>query len=234
MFERYMSLLPIVIIGALFTFTVVRMLLRRRKASRGEFIRSYMFPPGLLAKLGELHPQLSLKDRQLVARGLRQFFLAYLKSGFQYVAMPSQAVDDLWHAFILYTRDYEAFCEQSFGRFLHHTPAAALGPNRKSNAGVRRVWWYSCLEDNINPRKATRLPLLFALDEKLAIPHGFHYVLDCNGIRRSDSNSTIYCGSDMADNSFDGGTDGFGDNATDSSDAGSGDGGCGGGCGGGD
>ena len=47
------------------------------------------------------------KDSALVSQGLRQFFLAYLMSGKRFVSMPSQIADDLWHEFILYTRDYD-------------------------------------------------------------------------------------------------------------------------------
>lgn len=35
---------------------------------------------------------------------------------------PSRAVDAAWHTFILFTRDYAAFCADSFGRFIHHQP----------------------------------------------------------------------------------------------------------------
>jgi hypothetical protein len=94
---------------------------------RERFIRTYALPSGLLKKLAQRRPGLVLKDQQLVARGLRQFFLAHLKSGRKFVSMPSQVVDDLWHEFILYTRDYDQFCAKAFGKFLHHTPAVALG-----------------------------------------------------------------------------------------------------------
>src|SRR6266545_4848036 len=35
---------------------------------------------------------------------------------------PSEAVDAGWHAFILHTREYAAFCERVAGRFIHHRP----------------------------------------------------------------------------------------------------------------
>ncbi|MFF2367217.1 glycine-rich domain-containing protein [Streptomyces sp. NPDC058122] len=35
---------------------------------------------------------------------------------------PSPLVDDFWHAFLLHTKAYVEFCEQRFGRFLHHQP----------------------------------------------------------------------------------------------------------------
>lgn len=223
-------------------FTSLIILWRRgRTAARAEFIRSYMFPRGLLDKFGLERPELSLKERQLVAHALRQFFLAHLKSGRQFVSMPSQVADDLWHEFILYTRHYDKFCSKAFGRFMHHTPAVVLGADRQNNTGLRRTWWYCCLEENINPKKATRLPLLFSLDKKLNIANGFSYMLDCHGVKRAsaqDNSGTVYCGGDISGSSFDGSTDGFGDSSSifgdSAADSGGGDsGGCGGGCGGG-
>jgi hypothetical protein len=87
---------------------------RQRQARREAYIRDFILPHGLFDKLRARHPHLSLKDCQLVAQGLRQFFLAHLKSGRKYVSMPSQVADDLWHEFILYTRNYEQFCRRAY------------------------------------------------------------------------------------------------------------------------
>lgn len=233
-----MTVVPILVsIVLLIALLVVASRLTR--ARREAFIRSYDFPPGLIDGLGKAHPQLALKDRQLVAHALRQFFLAWLMGGRKPVSMPSQVADDLWHGFILDTRHYEAFCRRAFGAFLHHTPAVVLGSGKASNAGLRRVFWHACLEENINPRKPTRLPLLFALDRKLAIAGGFAYLLDCRPARAaaagSDAGVAVHCATDIGDASVDGTTDGFGDGGGSSGGAGaSGDGGGdgGGGCGG--
>jgi hypothetical protein len=218
------------IVALVLLLVTVEVWRRWREALRADYIRAYMFPPGLFAKLAERRPGLVLKDQQLVARALRQFFLAHLKSGRKFVSMPSQVADDLWHEFILYTRHYQEFCTKAFGRFLHHTPAVALTADKQNNTGLRRVWWHACLEENINPRTPTRLPLLFALDEKLKVEGGFRYVPDCSGVRREGekggSGGTPYCGGDFSSSDFDGSTDGFGDG--DGGDGGS----CGGGCGG--
>src|SRR5215468_3930080 len=134
-----------------------------RTLRRAEFIRTFRWPRGLLERLEKHHAGFQRKDSALVSRGLRQFFLAYLMSGKRYVSMPSQAADDLWHEFILYTREYQNFCQQAFGGFLHHTPAVVLSADRKNNEGLRRVWWQCCREENIDPARPSRLPLLFAL-----------------------------------------------------------------------
>ncbi len=213
---------------------------RLRRLQRDRYIREYAFPDGLLDRLAKRRPEFDLKARVLVSRALRQFFLAYLHSGRRWVSMPSQAADDLWHEFILFTRHYDDFCARGFGRFMHHTPAVVLSADRKGNEGLRRCWWWCCKEENLNPRNPTRLPLLFALDAKLGIGDGFRYTLDCRrrqGERGDGSDATPYCAGDFGDSSFDGGTDGFGDAGADGGGDGSGGdggGGCGGGCGGGD
>jgi hypothetical protein len=220
--------------------TIVAVILFRKwlQLRRAEFIRTYHWPAGLLERL-EKHRGLERKDSALVSRGLRQFFVAYLMSGRRYVSMPSQVADDLWHEFILYTREYDAFCRRAFGGFLHHTPAVVLSEHRKSNEGLRRVWWYCCKYENIDAVNPTRLPLLFALDSKLNIPGGFVYHPQCEELRRggdAGAAGAAHCGGDFSSSSFDGGSAGFGDAGSDGSsgagDGGGGDGGGGGGGGG--
>jgi hypothetical protein len=33
-------------------------------------------------------------------------------------------LDEMWHNFILFTKEYHAFCHHHFGRFVHHQPAS--------------------------------------------------------------------------------------------------------------
>lgn len=209
----------LVLTGAVAATAVVYARNVRARSRREQHIRAYMFPRGLFDKFASARPGLDVKQQQLVARALRQYFLAYLKSGCKRVAMPSQVVDDLWHEFILYTRDYAKFCSQAFGQFLHHTPAVKLGGQRADNEGLRRVWWYCCLEENINPRKPTRLPLLFALDHKLGIANGFVYQLDCHraAAETASRDAGTQCATDFSSNTFDGGIDGFGCSSSSSS-----------------
>jgi hypothetical protein len=198
--------------GAIFLLLFLR---ERERIHRRDFIRDYPWPSGLLEKLEARHNWFSRKNSALVAEGLRQFFVAYQMSGCKYVAMPSQVVDDLWHEFILYTRAYEDFCKKAFGGFLHHAPAQALSPeNRRSNEGLRRVWWWCCKQESIHPTRPTRLPLLFALDKKLSIANGFHYTTECDDLRKAGvagAGIAPYCGGDFGDSSFDGSTSGMGD-----------------------
>lgn len=207
-----------------------------KRLKRAEFIRTYVFPQGLLARLSEKHPTLTLKQRQLVSRGLRKFFLCNLMAKGEFVSMPSKVVDDLWHEFILFTKHYDEFCKKAFGKFLHHTPAVVLGSQAIANQGLRRTWVLACRDETISALHPTRLPLLFALDGKLNITGGFRYVPNCDVLRDKpgDANaSPLNCATDFGRRHGDGsdiGVEGdfsdLGFSADGSSDGGSG---CGGG-----
>ena len=46
-------------------------------------------------------------------------FLKFASSG---LGRPSPLVDEAWHDFLLHTNEYSAYCQQSFGSFVHHVP----------------------------------------------------------------------------------------------------------------
>lgn len=64
------------------------------------------------------------QPRELVETGLRQWLrcCGAALGDDRIIGMPSHAVDEAWHGFILCTERYAAFCEQAYGRFLHHHP----------------------------------------------------------------------------------------------------------------
>ena len=210
----------------------------QRRSAR-QVVLDHPLPGFLRGKLREHYPQLDDAQVRQVERGLRQFFLASAQADGKFVAMPSKVVDALWHEYILYTRGYEAFCRKAFGRLLHHTPAEALPPGKRPGsrqaqqfAGLRRAWYWSCKEEAIDPRKPSRLPLLFALDSSLAIAGGFAYVPDCSllGAGRGTDGNTTHCGTSFGCGSSCG-SGGSGDSSSSdgSSCGGDGGGGCGGG-----
>lgn len=40
----------------------------------------------------------------------------------EHTMAPSKAVDPAWHTFMLHTQEYTAWCDEHFGRHLHHAP----------------------------------------------------------------------------------------------------------------
>ncbi|MET4427601.1 hypothetical protein [Mycolicibacterium sp. 624] len=64
------------------------------------------------------------EPRALIEKGLRQWLrccAAALRDD-QVIGMPSHAVDEAWHGLILCTARYQAFCDEAYGRFMHHHP----------------------------------------------------------------------------------------------------------------
>ena len=98
-------------------------------------------------------PDLSPEEIELVERGLRQWFVCCAWQWNTLLGMPSRAVDEAWHEFILDTRAYTSFCHAAFGRYLHHTPDEAMGtPMGDALAETVRAWDRSDmgrLEDSI-------------------------------------------------------------------------------------
>jgi hypothetical protein len=207
---------------------------------RGRLVREAPLPRFLKQKLVATYPHLTHRDAELVERGLRQFFIACQRSKRRFVAMPSQVVDSMWHEFILHTSAYREWCDLVVGRFIDHVPAEVLGRKASTNDGLRRAWFWACRDESINPKQPSRLPLLFALDAKFAIPGGFVYLADCRGVRRDGEQAQAYCGESFSDGSYSGDADGFGGSESSSGGDSSGSGGdsggssgCGSGCGGG-
>jgi hypothetical protein len=166
---------------------------RFQELMREHVIRTHAFSQSLFDSLQRQHPSLNDKDAFLVARALRTFFLAHLKQPGVTVAMPSKAADALWHQFILDTHAYTQFCENAFGSYFHHIPATDALTMSSNSESLLRTWRMACMEENINPRRALRLPLLFALDQKLGFPNGNVYSLEqmTKDARRNDGGSGI-------------------------------------------
>lgn len=211
---------------AFITFVLFAFYLLRRAAvvrERSDFIDRFSFDLSIQRRVADQYPHLTPSQIQSVLEGLRDYFKFSLHAKGM-LSMPSQAVDEAWHAFILSTKAYDRFCQRAFGKFLHHHPAETMASPTQATRGIKRIWNLACRKENINPSSPQRLPRLFALDSELKIPGGLVYALNCLATGAANS----YCASEIG-----GGCGGGGCGGGDS-DGGSGDSGCGGGCGGGD
>lgn len=59
---------------------------------------------------------------QMAIQEYRKFM--YLKAVTELPLTPSVVVDSVWHMHILYTRNYQAFCRDFIGYFVHHDPGS--------------------------------------------------------------------------------------------------------------
>ncbi len=82
------------------------------------------------------------KDWHVPEREARQLFddvkrYLWLTTRTRYlIAPPARAIDEMWHTFLLFTRDYERFCKRYLGKMVHHVPAttSALAADARRRA----------------------------------------------------------------------------------------------------
>ena len=211
-------------------------LFRRSSRRRAEldrrriYVESYSFPQALREKL-EAHPDLDLTGTQisLVLDGLRTWFVACLYADGKTLGMPSKAVDVAWHEFILMTREYQSFCDEAFGYYLHHSPEETM--DEAMPRSLSRT--LTTLERDPTPGYIG-IPFLFALDGELGLPDGQNWTPeDIDTLRSSGGEDAGSSGAfDFGGGDGGSGGDGGGWFGGDGGGFG-GDGGGGGGCGGG-
>jgi hypothetical protein len=150
-----------------------------RAARRQEFVATYDLPEGLEQDLIEKYPDLG--SAEIALRGLRQWLRLHVAAP-QLLAMPSQAVDLLWHDFILHTEAYQLFCRKAYGRPLHHSPERSMDSNNArllNGEAMARTFAMACVDEGIRMPTTLALPILFSVDTTIALPDGQHWVLDC-------------------------------------------------------
>ncbi len=98
---------------------------QRAKRRAEDAVTDLQLPDPVLRQLRRALPQCTPAELDEVQAALRTYFRLIQRSGAVkrgfVLGMPSRAVDEAWHAFILETRAYAAFCQTAFGGMLHHT-----------------------------------------------------------------------------------------------------------------
>lgn len=226
-FQPKISWIPLFLLAVLVSVLVMAW----GKWMRERFVREGPIPQFLKRKLRDAYPGFSSKDCDLAQRGLRQYFLACVRSGRKPVAMPSKLLERLWSEFAGQPQAYESWCQTAFGRVIRPTQALRLGQNADDNDALRRAWFWACKEEAINPRCPSRLPILFALDAKLAVVGGIVYAADGLEFKRAatnDQGGDVSFGTSFSDSGFQGDHESFGGADGGSGGDGGGDGGGGG------
>jgi hypothetical protein len=172
---------------------------KEQKRKRLRYIENYTFNPVLIRRVKEKIPDISDKDTTKLFDALRDYFYICSQAQGKMVAMPSEAVDIAWHEFLLFTKEYQDFCNRGIGRFLHHTPTEVMKSKTSAQQGIKRAWRLACLKEGIDPQNPKKLPLLFSIDKLLNIKNGFIYTLNCKSKASGTSSSSCggYCATDI-------------------------------------
>lgn len=200
--------------------------LRRASRKQERFVVAYEFPAYLWPRVQKHLSDLSPGELELIERGLREWFVCCACRWGTTLGMPSRAVDQAWHEFILDTREYAGFCQSAFGEFLHHTPDEAMSaPMGDALGETVRAW-------DRSEAGQEEESVLWDLDAKLGLEEPLGLDLEQLAAARArgpyPSAAIGWAGAGYASACFAGGAGGDGGGG------GSGGGGCGGGgCGGG-
>jgi len=81
--------------------------------------------PYLIEKL--VKEQICTDDAEAVAlfTEVKRYLLLWHLDSSKSWQMHSLRIDEAWHQFVLYTREYAGFCQRYFGRYRHHMPSNA-------------------------------------------------------------------------------------------------------------
>lgn len=156
---------------------LVRTWLKLRRLEREQAIRSYSFPREVVDAAFKGQADITPEGSDLAGRALRQFFLIQARAGEDSVVLPSKAAETLWQAFAADSKAYKAFCDQAFGQHLNPVPEAQMRTVSDDRV-LWRTWQLACEEENIDPARASRLPLLYAIDDRIGQPGAVSYRTD--------------------------------------------------------
>jgi hypothetical protein len=152
-----------------------------RVARRITVVNGFEFPASVRQRFGWQHPELDADQIRVVETATRQWFRLVAGHRKAKLSMPSTVVDALWHELVLHTREYAAFCQAAFGRFLHHQPESAMSGEAAAANRTTRLLATLDLARRDEGCGAKELPLLFRVDQDLDVPGGRRYLADCGG-----------------------------------------------------
>lgn len=83
----------------------------------------------------------------LIDEAAREFkkYVALVALGHTDIGMSSPEVDEIWHNFILFTREYGEFCDEVCGRFIHHRPVTSRSPGLSDSSAADFAYAYTKL-----------------------------------------------------------------------------------------
>jgi hypothetical protein len=141
----------------------------RQGGRRSAAVDAYQFPSALRQRFAVRHGELTSDGVRSVEAATRQWFRIGARHPRARLAVPSVIVDAFLGDFALYNREYAEFCAATYGRT--RPPAVAGG-----DGGLPATFRFA-REDE----PGAVLPLLFRVDQDLAVVGGRQYLADCGG-----------------------------------------------------
>ena len=168
---------PIIIISII---SVVWFISRLNRLNKIKDLRQFKIPNYIWNEFEKRHPLLSRSAYPYIEDGFKDYIALHMWKRNAY-AMPSKAVDELWH---LLLEEFEAFythiCLNYLGYVLKHKPHDTE-PTALQRADQRKqlvnTWQGACHLHGLNPQTTQVLPRLFQIDVHLHWQDGLAFSL---------------------------------------------------------
>jgi len=100
----------------------------------------------------ELDHDVNRNEARRRFEGLKQFLLVCaITPGYK---VTSDAIDSMWHTFLMFTKDYRAFCVDYLGRFINHEPFEVPSPESYLSTRARATELFGDLDAELWPQNA--------------------------------------------------------------------------------
>lgn len=63
-------------------------------------------------------------------------FLYLIQKGDAFIPDDMLILDEMWHNFVLFTKEYAVFCQRHFGGYIHHNPATKVEKEARKSAAA--------------------------------------------------------------------------------------------------
>ena len=79
----------------------------------------------MIEKLLKDHVAETAEEAEALFREVKRYIVLTRSDCTKIWAMHSLRIDEAWHQFILFTKEYGEFCQRYFGSYVHHAPSNA-------------------------------------------------------------------------------------------------------------
>lgn len=143
--------------------------IRFRKIQKIKKLENLALPQNIWKVFYSRHPNLKLVEQEIILDGFKDYLALHILKRKDY-AMPSHAVDALWHVLLeCYPEDYRAICQEFLGFELKHQPhPKQSNPTQKlkQQRQLLNTWEASCQLQHLQYKYTDIFPRLFQVDQK--------------------------------------------------------------------
>jgi hypothetical protein len=145
---------------------------RRSRERRAAAVDAFVFPDNVRQVFAGRR-DLDADGLRTVEAATRQWLRLLARHPRTELSVPSVVVDELWRDLATDTDAYPALCRAAFGRLVEPP-----GPAARHAHALLRTLRRARDDERCGPQA---VPLLFRVDQELAVPGGRRYLTDCGG-----------------------------------------------------